>query len=193
MRINRRHFCAASAAFVGTACSATNNTTSPKQTETFPVKLDVYDEGFSALVPSGSQANVLAEGFQWSEGPCWDLKKNKIYFTDVPQNKAYSWSESEGLQTFLDPSGEADVEGFREPGANGLFFDHQDRLLLCNHGRRSLEVVNTSNKQRETLTQSFGGKKFNSPNDIKWHRNFKRRKKTICKSIRPRCTYLDVL
>ena len=164
MRLNRRYFCAAGAALIGSSCTAGNNP--PAASESFAVKLDVFDERFYELISRQTKADILAEGFQWSEGPCWDLKKNKIYFTDVPQNKAYSWSAKKGLQTFLSPSGEANVEGFREPGANGLFFDHQSRLLLCNHGRRSIEVVQTDSKTRETLTQSFRGKKFNSPNDI---------------------------
>ncbi len=163
MKLNRRHFCAASTAFIGTSCKVAG--TAPAALESFVVKLDVNDEHFHGLIRSEAKANILAKGFQWSEGPCWDLKNKKLYFTDVPQNKAYSWSAPEGLKTFLNPSG-ANVEGFREPGANGLFFDHKDRLLLCNHGRRSLEVVNTNNKARETLTQSFEGKKFNSPNDV---------------------------
>ena len=164
MRLNRRYFCAAGAALIGSSCTAGNNP--PAASESFAVKLDVFDDRFYELISRQTKADILAEGFQWSEGPCWDLKKNKIYFTDVPQNKAYSWSAKKGLQTFLSPSGEANVEGFREPGANGLFFDHQSRLLLCNHGRRSIEVVQTDSKTRETLTQSFRGKKFNSPNDI---------------------------
>lgn len=163
MQLNRRHFCAASAAFISTSCKAEK--TAPKATESFAVKLDVYDDRFHSLIGREAKADILATGFQWSEGPCWDLEKNKLYFTDVPQNKAFSWSVKDGLQTFLDPSG-AHVEGFREPGANGLFFDHKGRLLLCNHGRRSLETVNTDSKERETLTQGFEGKKFNSPNDI---------------------------
>ena len=164
MRLNRRYFCATGAALIGSSCTAGNNP--PAASESFAVKLDVFDDRFYELISRQTKADILAEGFQWSEGPCWDLKKNKIYFTDVPQNKAYSWSAKKGLQTFLSPSGEANVEGFREPGANGLFFDHQSRLLLCNHGRRSIEVVQTDSKTRETLTQSFRGKKFNSPNDI---------------------------
>ena len=164
MRLNRRHFCAASAAFIGTSCKAANTTPAP--TDSFAVKLDVYDERFYTLMGREAKAEVLAEGFQWSEGPCWDLKKDTLYFTDVPQNKAYSWSAKDGLIIFLQPSGEANVVGFREPGANGLFFDHSDRLLLCNHGRRSLEIIDTDNKERQTLTQGFEGNKFNSPNDI---------------------------
>ena len=164
MRLNRRYFCAASAALIGSSCTAGN--ASPAASESFAVKLDVFDDGFHELMGLEAKADILANGFQWSEGPCWDLKRNIIYFTDVPQNKAYSWSAKEGLQTFLNPSGEANVDGFREPGANGLFFDHQSRLLLCNHGRRSIELVQTDSKTRETLTQRFEGKKFNSPNDI---------------------------
>jgi len=164
MRLNRRYFCAAGAALIGSSCTAGN--TPPAALESFAVKLDVFDDRFYDLIGRETKADILAEGFQWSEGPCWDLDKKKLYFTDVPQNKAYSWSAKKGLQTFLTPSGEANVEGFREPGANGLFFDHQSRLLLCNHGRRSVEVVQTDSKTRETLTQGFEGKKFNSPNDI---------------------------
>ena len=46
------------------------------------------------------------------------------------------------------------------------FYDYQSRLLLCNHGRRSIEYVSEGGRVRETLIDRFDGLKFNSPNDI---------------------------
>lgn len=163
MRLNRRRFFATSAALL-LSCSTTDN--SEKLPEGLVLDFDTFDDHFYNLIHPETKASILAQGFQWSEGPSWDLKKQILYFTDVPKNEAYSWSPSDGLKVFLNPSGAANVQGFREPGANGLFFDYQSRLLLCNHGRRSIELVQENGSVRETLADGFDGYKFNSPNDI---------------------------
>ena len=95
MRLNRRYFCAAGAALIASSCKAGN--TPPAPSQSFAVKLDVFDDDLLGLMGREAKVDILANGFQWSEGPCWDLEKNKIYFTDVPQNKAYSWSATAGL------------------------------------------------------------------------------------------------
>lgn len=116
MKISRRSFCATSAVFLW-SCSGTRGAISK---DTFAPTLDVFDDKFYDVISPKSKAEVLATGFQWSEGPSWDLDKNVLYFTDVPKNEAYVWSRAEGLKVFLKPSGALTVEGFREPGANGL-------------------------------------------------------------------------
>ncbi|MEP6344144.1 MAG: SMP-30/gluconolactonase/LRE family protein [Maricaulaceae bacterium] len=163
MRLNRRHFCAMS---VGLLLSCSETEKSPFLFEDIDLDFYVFDDDFHDLIRPETKASILSQGFQWSEGPSWDLNKQILYFTDVPKNEAYSWSASEGLKVFLNPSGAANVQGFREPGANGLFFDYQSRLLLCNHGRRSIEFVQGNGSVRKTLADSFDGHKFNSPNDI---------------------------
>ena len=80
MRLNRRYFCAAGAALIGSSCTAGN--TPPAASESFAVRLDVFNDRFYELIGRETKADILAEGFQWSEGPCWDLDKKKLYFTD---------------------------------------------------------------------------------------------------------------
>jgi gluconolactonase len=67
---------------------------------------------------------------------------------------------------FLKPSGytgPAGGEG-REPGANGLAFDAQGRLVLCQHGDRRISRL--ENGRFVTIVERFEGKRFNSPNDL---------------------------
>lgn len=162
MRFNRRQALALSAAIL---CSCTaSNLSSPERS--FGIELDVFDKGLDGLIGPKPKATVLAQGFQWAEGPAWDLENNTLYFTDVPKNEAYSWSAANGLKVFLNPSGASNVEGFREPGANGLFFDYDSRLLLCNHGLRRIEYVLNNGPDRKVIAQNYEGAKFNSPNDI---------------------------
>lgn len=141
---------------------ATPITSSDQANEIF----DIYDDAFLKLLDVSQDFDVLGGGFGWSEGPAWDRNLNKLYFTDVPGNVAYQWSESTGVEEFLNPSGSSVTEGFREPGANGLLFTHNRNLLICNHGERAVQRMDLATKERENLAQTYQGKKFNSPNDV---------------------------
>ena len=127
---------------------------------------DAFSEKFYDFVDVNAEFMVLGSGYQWSEGPSWDSKRRKLYFTDVPQNTAYSWDEINGIQIFLKPSGADVSEGFREPGANGLFMGNSGHLLICNHGTRSVESMDIDSQKRTILTSRFRQKPFNSPNDL---------------------------
>ena len=52
------------------------------------------------LIDLDSKIEILAEGFDWSEGPVWSKKLNSILFSDVPKNVIYKWNEKEGLSVF---------------------------------------------------------------------------------------------
>ena len=56
-------------------------------------------------MPRGSEVEILARGFGWSEGPVWVDQLNAVLFSDVWNNKAYRWDDKNGLSVFLDPSG----------------------------------------------------------------------------------------
>lgn len=131
-------------------------------------KLIIYDGKVLEIIQQDVRAEILATGFTWSEGPAWHAEQNKLYFSDVPENKMYSWSQNSGLKVEFDPSGsDVNIEGFREPGTNGiLVVPETGKLLVANHGIRGLQLIDTTTKERETLTGLFEGKKFNSPNDI---------------------------
>lgn len=131
-------------------------------------KIEVWDEALLDVISSNAQIEILADGFQWSEGPAWDPQRQQLYFSDVPQNKAYVWSESGGLKPFLDPSGISNdrAEGFREPGSNGLMMMPNGQLMIANHGKRALEVMNIDTKERTTVINSYEDLSLNSPNDM---------------------------
>ncbi len=75
---------------------------------------------FDSLVAPGSEMELLAEGFDWSEGPVWIRKNRELLFSDVPVNKVYRWTEKDGLSVALNPSGySGQALKFREQGSNG--------------------------------------------------------------------------
>ena len=59
------------------------------------------------LIPEGAVIEVLAEGFDWSEGPVWIKDGGYLLFNDIPQNTTYRWREQDGLTIFLRPAGYA--------------------------------------------------------------------------------------
>ena len=130
--------------------------------------LEIFDAEAHSLLDVSARLEVLASGYTWSEGPVWDRARNSLYFTDVPENIAWKWSEASGATEFLAPSGVAreQATGFREPGANGLAISHDGSLLICNHGRRAVERMDFETGHREIIAATFNGKKFNSPNDV---------------------------
>ena len=132
--------------------------------------LKKLDPEFDALVSPDAKIEVLAGGFKWSEGPAWDARKQHLLFTDIPNNVVRQWSEAGGLKDYLKPSGYTGVATFtgKEPGANGLAFDKQGRLILCMHGDRKLARLEPDGKFT-TLADKYQGKRFNSPNDLVIH------------------------
>jgi gluconolactonase len=67
----------------------------------------------------------------------------------------------------LKPSGYTGTASFtgREPGSNGLAFDFEGRLLLCEHGDRRIARLEPDG-QKTTLAARYQGKRLNSPNDL---------------------------
>jgi len=164
MNFNRREFgILASAGLFACAEPATSDTDNlVKHNKIY----EAFDDEFWALVDKNEPFEVLGEGYGWSEGPAWDKANQKLYYTDVPGNVAYQWSQEGGAKVFLNPSGSSQTEGFREAGANGLLYSGEDQLLMCNHGERAVQSLQISTGQRQNLTNGFLGKKFNSPNDL---------------------------
>jgi gluconolactonase len=122
------------------------------------------------LLDPSSPIEVLATGFQWSEGPIWIKEEKALLFSDVPKNTIYKWSEKEGLSTYLQPSGYTGRGHYsNEPGSNGLTIDHLNRLILAEHGDRRIAAMPLQNGGKITLSAHYNGKRFNSPNDIVQH------------------------
>ena len=122
------------------------------------------------IIAPGTLPEILADGFEWSEGPLWLPKQKILIFSDIPQNKIFEWSEEGGLKNYLEPSGyTGTLTRGGETGSNGLVLDLKGDLVLCQHGDRRMARMNASldgpTDNYTTLTDNWKGKKFNSPND----------------------------
>ncbi len=135
-------------------------------------QLQSADERFYELVPEESEIEVLAEGFQWTEGPAWRKSEEYVLFSDIPENTVYRWSEQDGLSIFLRPAGYmwSDPAG-RELGTNGLLFNQNNELLACDHGNRAVVKIHDDNYTKTILAESYQGQRLNSPNDLVLHSN----------------------
>lgn len=123
------------------------------------------DPALDRLIPPGAIVEVLASGFEWTEGPVWDRKGQRLLFSDIPRNSIYQWTPQKGIELFLKPSGFTGAGDYgSEPGSNGLVMDAQGRLYTMEHGDRRVAVM-APGSGKVTLANRFEGKRFNSPND----------------------------
>ena len=55
------------------------------------------DPRFDTLIAPGTTLEVLADGYDWSEGPVWVPRDGGfLLWSDVPANTIYKWSPGEG-------------------------------------------------------------------------------------------------
>ncbi len=131
--------------------------------------IERIDPALDALLDAQAPIEMLAEGFKWSEGPVWDKSAGELLFSDIPDNVIHAWKPGSGMRVFIKPSGYTGVADYgSEPGSNGLAFDAEGRLLLCEHGDRRIAVM-TKGGGKMTLADRFEGKRLNSPNDLAVH------------------------
>lgn len=136
------------------------------------------DPKLDALLPKDAKLEVLATGFDWSEGPVWvkgpGNAEGYLLFSDVPQNTVFKWTEKGGSRAFMKPSGYTGVADYGgEPGSNGLALDGKGRLISAEHGDRRISalVLDGVAGGKKTLADNYNGKRFNSPNDVAPHSN----------------------
>jgi gluconolactonase len=98
--------------------------------------------------------NKLAGDFAFTEGPAAD-KEGNVFFTDIPNNRIHTWTTAGELEIFRDSTG----------GANGLMFDGEGDLVVCEGANRMVTRI-TRSGDRSVLASTFEGKQFNRPNDL---------------------------
>lgn len=127
------------------------------------------------LVSPSTPIEVLADGFTWAEGPVWVPHLNGLLFTDVPNNKAFLWTEKNGLQLFLSPSGHTGYAvSSQKKGANGLALDPGGNLIICQVGDRRVSKLKSwdfKSPTYETIVDRYKDALFNSPNDLIFSKN----------------------
>jgi gluconolactonase len=88
-------------------------------------------------------------------------------FSSPNTNSIYRWHPSGRVTVFRSKSGYtgADIGRFSQPGSNGLTFDPQGRLTVCQHGNRRVIRVEPHGNIT-VLADSHDGRRLNSPNDL---------------------------
>jgi gluconolactonase len=133
--------------------------------------LESRDARFDALVPADTKIEKIADDLEWSEGPLWDAERKTLLFSDIPRNVVMQWNDDKGVSRYLEKSGYSGAAPFtgREPGSNGLTFDLQGRLTLCQHGDRRVSRREADGTMLALATH-YEGKRLNSPNDLVFDR-----------------------
>ncbi len=96
----------------------------------------------------------LDSSFKFTEGPAVDPEGN-IYFTDQPNNQILKWTPKSGVSVFMKNAGRS----------NGMYFDHQGRLVTCADERNEIWRI-FPNGRHEVLLDHIQGQKMNGPNDL---------------------------
>jgi gluconolactonase len=140
------------------------------------ISLQSLDPAFDKLVSKDAKAEILAEGFLWSEGPLWIEKHKMLLFSDVRKNVIYKWTQEKGKEVYLDPSGyTGNIPRGGELGSNGLGLSNDGKLVICQDGNRQVVVMDAPLDKPEpkfkALASNYKGLKFDSPNDLAFMSN----------------------
>jgi gluconolactonase len=138
--------------------------------------IEKSDPSLDAVIDSDAKVEIIAEGFDWCEGPLWLEKQKMLLFSDVPRNIIYKWTEKNGKEIYLTPSGyTGTVPRGGEKGSNGLVLNKNGQLVICQDGDRRMALMNAGIENPQpvftTLSNNYQGKKFNSPNDAVYNSN----------------------
>jgi gluconolactonase len=135
-----------------------------------PIAFDrrsVASPGLEDLLAPDARLEQVAGGFEFTEGPVWS-PEGALLFSSPNTNAIYRWDSSTGAVTvFNAKSGYTgvDIGRYAQPGSNGLTFDPEGRLVICQHGNRRVIRVN-QHGDTTVLADSYEGKRLNSPNDL---------------------------
>ena len=110
-------------------------------------------DNIDQLVES-SEAERLAAGFEFTEGPLWH-PEGHLLFVNNRINRIYR----------LQPGGEPEVIRENSGAANGLTFDLQGRLIMCEGGNRQITRMEPDGSITVIADRS-AGKRLNRPNDV---------------------------
>ncbi len=101
----------------------------------------------------------LATGFEFTEGPLWHPGGYWL-FVDVRRSIIYRLAPGGQPEVFRDNSG----------GSNGLTFDSQGRLIMCEGDNRQIARMELGGAITPIASQ-LNGKRINRPNDVVCHSN----------------------
>lgn len=92
---------------------------------------------------------------QYLDGLAWGPDQS-LYFSDVAAGRIYRYKPGKGFSMVCDST----------EGVNGMTFDHSGNLIVCQGKYGYIARVAPGSCRLDTLVMSYGGQRFNSPNDL---------------------------
>jgi sugar lactone lactonase YvrE len=121
--------------------------------DTHPLREVMMATQLASIVES-PQAERLASGFVFTEGPLWHPDGYWL-FVDVRANLIYR----------LRPGGQPEIIRDNSGSSNGMTFDLQGRLIICEGDNRQITRLEPDGTYTP-IAQRLGGKRINRPNDL---------------------------
>jgi gluconolactonase len=164
------------AAGAGSAAALGARSGNPMPEQPAAPRIERLDPALDQLIAPDARVEILAEGYDWSEGPLWIPGGKFVLFSDIPPNQIHRWQEGAGAKLYLSPSGyTGTAPRGGEVGSNGLTLDRQGRLVLAQHGDRRIArmdaPLDNPAPRFVTIADRYQGKRFNSPNDLVFKSN----------------------
>jgi len=107
------------------------------------------------LIEPGAQMERLGEGYEFTEGPVWSTREQCLYFSDIPGDVRWKWTEANGMEVVRTPCDKA----------NGLVLDLDGELIACDQ-ITSRVIRYRRDGGTDLLAFHHRGHYLNSPNDI---------------------------
>ncbi|HEY1702816.1 MAG TPA: SMP-30/gluconolactonase/LRE family protein [Trebonia sp.] len=107
------------------------------------------------LLIDDAELELLRSGFLFTEGPAWHHGGRYLVFSDIAGDQMWRWDEQDGFASYRKPSNKG----------NGNTYDHQGRLLTCEHATSRLTRAELDGTIT-VLADRYEGQELNSPNDV---------------------------
>lgn len=112
------------------------------------------DRGLSHLV-LGAEVEMLADGFQFTEGPLW-CPDGSLLFQDIKAERTYRLEADRSVHVVRTATG----------AANGQTFAADGRIIFCEQNGRRVSRMDRDGTHVESVLETWQGKRLNSPNDV---------------------------
>jgi len=107
------------------------------------------------IVASGTQPQVIGEGYGFCEGPAGDSQGN-IYFSDGQNNSIHFYEVGKSVRPFVTDSTDA----------NGMMMNSKGELYVCEGAAYRIVKLDVAARKKTVLAGEIDGQHFNEPNDL---------------------------
>jgi gluconolactonase len=113
-----------------------------------------FNAAADRIFSAKGEMRKLGGGYEFSEGPVWDIKQDRLYFTDFFKYHIHQWTEKEGVSLYRKHSN----------FAVGLSMDADGRLVAAEGDTHS--VAYTDHEKSTPVVGKYQGKMLSGPNDV---------------------------